>query len=93
MRHRYGRSEVVADAAVHALGAAFALAACGLLAAATLPRAGADPLRALARGVYAAGLLAMLGCSALYNLAPEGSPRKALLRRCCGAATAPPSSP
>jgi hemolysin III len=80
--HPYSRGEVIADAAVHALGAAFGLAACGLLVAATLPRAGADPLRALAILVYAAGLLAMLGCSALYNLAPAGSPRKALLRRC-----------
>jgi hemolysin III len=86
MRHRYSRGEVAVNAAVHALGAAFGLAACGLLAAATLTRAGADPLRALALGVYAAGLAAMLGCSALYNLAPEGSPRKALLRRCDRAA-------
>ena len=86
MRHRYGRSEVVADAAVHALGAAFGLAACALLAAATLPRTGADPLRALALWVYAAGLVAMLGCSALYNLAPADSRRKALLRRCDRAA-------
>jgi hemolysin III len=86
MRHRYSRGEMVADAAVHALGAVFGLAACGLLAAATLPRAGADPLRALAIWVYAAGLGAMLGCSALYNLAPAGSPRKALLRRCDRAA-------
>jgi hemolysin III len=86
MRRPYRRGEVIADAAVHALGAAFGLAACGLLAAATMPRAGADPLRALALWVYAAGLAAMLGCSALYNLAPAGSPRKALLRRCDRAA-------
>ena len=33
-----------------------------------------------ALGLYAAGLVAMLGCSALYNLAGDG-PRKALLRR------------
>ena len=85
-QRRYSRGEVIADAAIHALGAAFGVAACGLLAAATLPRAGTDPLRALALGVYAAGLLAMLGCSALYNLVPEGSPRKALLRRCDRAA-------
>jgi hypothetical protein len=43
MRHRYGRGEVIADAAAHALGAAFGLAACGLLAAATLPWAGRTP--------------------------------------------------
>jgi hemolysin III len=86
MRRRYSRGEVIADAATHALGAAFGLAACGMLAAATLPWAGADPLRALALWVYAAGLLAMLGCSALYNLTPAGTPRKALLRRCDHAA-------
>ena len=79
--HCYGRGELIADAAVHALGAAFGLAACGLLAAATLPWAGAHPLRALAILVYAAGLVAMLGCSALYNLTAADTPRKALLRR------------
>lgn len=84
--HRYSRGEIVADAAVHALGAAFGLAASGALAAAALPQAGADPLRALAVLIYAAGLAAMLGCSALYNLAPAGTRRKALLRRCDRAA-------
>ena len=34
----------------------------------------------MALGLYAAGLLAMLGCSALYNLAATG-PRKTLLCR------------
>src|SRR5215213_978860 len=86
MPRRYGRGELIADAAVHALGAAFGLAACGLLAAATLPRAGADPLGALGMAAYAAGLLAMLGCSALYNLTPADAPRKAVLRRCDRAA-------
>ena len=32
---------------------------------------------------YAAGLLAMLACSALYNLAPDGAPRQALLLSHC----------
>ncbi|MBD0273364.1 MAG: hemolysin III family protein [Acetobacteraceae bacterium] len=84
--HRYSRGELIADAAVHALGVLFGVAACGVLAAATLPRAGTDPLGALGILAYAAGLVAMLGCSALYNLAPAGSPRKALLRRCDHAA-------
>jgi hemolysin III len=78
---RYSRGELVADAAVHALGAAFALVACALLAAATLPWAGARPFAALGVLAYAAGLLASLGCSAAYNLAPEGARRKAALRR------------
>ena len=34
----------------------------------------------VALGLYAAGLVAMLGCSGLYNIAGEG-PRTALLRR------------
>lgn len=82
----YSRGELLADAAIHALGIGFGLAACGMLAAATLPGAGGDPLRALGLLVYAAGLLAMLGCSALYNLVPDASPRKPVLRRCDRAA-------
>lgn len=81
MPHRYSRGERIADAAVHALGAAGGLVACGMLAAVALPAAGADPLRALCLLVYAAGFVAMLGCSALYNLTPDTAPRKAALRR------------
>lgn len=75
---QYSRSERIADAAVHALGLAFGLAAAVLLAVAALPRA--DALLWLALGLYAAGLLGMLSCSALYNLtrAPR---RKAMFRR------------
>src|SRR5919199_559866 len=68
-----------ADAAVHALGLTLGSAGCVALAVTALPRAG-DPLRVAALVAYAVGLLAMLGCSALYNLAPEG-PRKRLFRR------------
>ncbi|MBW8270066.1 PAQR family membrane homeostasis protein TrhA [Caldovatus aquaticus] len=75
-RSRYSRGERAADALVHALGIAGALAACGLLAAARPVGLRA----AVALGFYAAGLLAMLGCSALYNLAADGA-RKARLRR------------
>jgi hemolysin III len=75
---QYSRPERIADAAVHALGLAFGLAAAAVLALAALPRG--DPLLWLALGLYAAGLLAMLSCSALYNLtrAPR---RKAMFRR------------
>ncbi|GAA0575426.1 hemolysin III family protein [Craurococcus roseus] len=86
MPRRYSRGELIADAAVHALGAAFGLTACGMLAAAALPSAAADPLGALGLLAYAAGLVAMLGCSALYNLTPAGARRKALYRRCDRAA-------
>ncbi|GGC52659.1 hypothetical protein GCM10011504_33810 [Siccirubricoccus deserti] len=75
----YERNEWIADAAVHVLGLASALLACAVLAAAALPRA-VGPGSAIALGLYAAGLLAMLGCSALYNMAGRGR-RRALLRR------------
>jgi hemolysin III len=76
---RYGRGERIADAAVHILGLAIALLACAVLAAAVLPQT-AGPGLAIALGLYAAGLLAMLGCSALYNMAGH-SRRRELLRR------------
>jgi hemolysin III len=75
---RYSRGERIADAVVHALGVSAALIGCTALAV-TASRPVGTRL-AVALGLYAAGLLAMLGCSALYNLANEGS-RKALLRR------------
>lgn len=76
---RYGRGERIADATVHILGLAIALLACTVLAALALPRT-AGPGLAVALGLYATGLLAMLGCSALYNMAGHGR-RRALLRR------------
>lgn len=78
----YTRSERAADTAVHALGLLFALVACALLALALPPEAGARP--ALALTLYAVGLLAMLGCSALYNIAGPVDgwvERRGLLRR------------
>ena len=75
---RHTAAERRADAAVHALGLTLGAAGCAALAAVPLP--GADLPRLVAIGAYAAGLLAMLGCSALYNLTPEGA-RKRLFRR------------
>ena len=75
---RHSRGERAADAVVHAVGFTAALAACAALAAAPPLPPGAR--LAVALGLYGVGLLAMLGCSALYNLAATGS-RKALLRR------------
>jgi len=75
---RYGRGELVADAVVHVVGIAAALVACVVLAMTAPWNAGPGP--AIALGLYAAGLLGMLGCSALYNLAGEAR-RRALLRR------------
>ncbi len=59
---RYTPAERRADAAVHALGLTFALGACAALAVLAPPGSGATRLAGL--GVYALGLLAMLGCSA-----------------------------
>jgi hemolysin III len=74
----YAPAERRADAVVHALGLALGVAGCVLLVVAVPPRAGLSLRLGLA--VYAAGLMAMLGCSALYNLA-DGVGRKRLLRR------------
>jgi len=74
----YSRAEVIADAVVHVLGLVFGLAACLSLAIVAWPSE--DLLLWLALGLYGFGLLAMLSCSALYNLIR--SPRyKAIVRR------------
>lgn len=67
---QYSRPERIADAVVHGLGLLFGLAACISLAIALLRSH--DALLWLALGLYGAGLLAMLGCSALYNLCGPG---------------------
>lgn len=75
---RHSRPERVADAAVHAVGLALALAAIPALFAAATPASGLPLLAGL--GLYAFGLLAMLGCSALYNLSTDPA-RKGLYQR------------
>lgn len=75
---RFSRPERLADAAVHLVGLAFGLAACIVLTATGLSAGGA--LRFIALAIYAAGLMAMLGFSALYNL-HNGGRWKALFRR------------
>ena len=72
------RSEWRVDAVVHVVGLMCGVAACTTLAIVALPVE--DPTVLLSLAVYGAGLFAMLGCSALYNLAGDG-PRKALWRR------------
>ena len=75
---RHTAAERRADAAVHALGLTLGVAGCTVLVTAAPSRA--DLQHLVAVGAYAAGLMAMLGCSALYNLTPEGA-RKRLFRR------------
>jgi hemolysin III len=72
------RSEWRVDAMVHIVGLILGLAASVVLVMVALPREASTVLVSVA--VYAAGLLAMLGCSALYNVGGDG-PRKAVWRR------------
>lgn len=74
----YSRGEVLADAAAHVTGLAFGfVATIALLITASHQNEG---LLILGAGLYGLGLLAMLTCSAGYNLWPP-SPTKELWRR------------
>ena len=78
VRWNYDRAELIADGIVHILGLVFGLVAATALVVLTGVFASASEIVSVS--VYAAGLLAMLGLSAAYNLWPV-SPRKWLLRR------------
>jgi hemolysin III len=82
--HRpHTRHELVADCTIHILGiAAGSIGAATLLA---LIAARGDWLEFGALSIYAGGLLAMLSCSAAYNIA-RNSRFRAFLRRCDHAA-------
>ena len=69
------RRERAADAVMHGLGLTGGVAGCVALAVAAAPDA------ALGLLPYGAGLLAMLGCSAAYNLARDAAAWKPVLRR------------
>jgi len=78
IRWEFDRAELIADGVVHGLGIAF-----GLIAATTLivlTGIYASTAQIVSVSIYAAGLVAMLGISATYNLWPV-SPVKWLLRR------------
>jgi len=74
----YDRGETLADAIVHLLGVA--LAVCGAAVLIVIAVHGGDTARLTAVAIYLAGLLAMVGFSAAYNLWPV-SPFKWWLRR------------
>jgi hemolysin III len=76
---RYTAAERQADAAVHAIGLALGLIACIAMGAAVQTRT-LHFRGVVALVLYGIGLMAMLACSALYNLAGDG-PRKRLYRR------------
>jgi len=63
----YSRAEYLSDAAIHVLGIAFALIAGPALVAIAAIRIG-DVTTVTALSIYAVTLLAMLTCSALYNM-------------------------
>src|SRR5215471_5267890 len=70
--------ELLADTVVHALG--LGLGVIGVVAILVVVLDGPASGRLLPIGVYAAGLLAMLACSATYNILHK-SPRRDWLRR------------
>jgi hemolysin III len=78
MRWNYDRAELIADGIVHGIGVFSGLIAATVLI--VLAAVFASAYSVVTVSVYAAGLLAMLGCSAAYNLWPV-SQRKWLLRR------------
>lgn len=72
------RAEWIADVVVHLLGLAFAVGAVTTLAVLLSLRP--DLPRGISLGLYALGLVAMLGCSALYHMTSHAH-WKALFRR------------
>ena len=76
--HRYRRQEEIADRCIHLLGIGLGIGAALVLLYLAALRG--EPRLVIATAVYALGLVVMLTCSALYNLAPP-SARKELLRR------------
>lgn len=78
MPRRISRAEYIADAVVHLVGLAFAVGACATLVVMIL----LDPVlpRAVSLALYGFGLVAMLGCSALYNMTTHAG-LKARFRR------------
>src|SRR4051812_1868384 len=70
--------ELMADTVVHALG--LGLGVVGAIAILVVVSEGPASGRLLPIGVYAAGLIAMLACSAIYNILQK-SPRRDWLRR------------
>jgi hemolysin III len=78
IRWNYDRAELIADGVVHAVGVFGGVVAATVLI--VLAAVFASTFEIVTVSVYAAGLLAMLGFSAAYNLWPI-SHRKWLLRR------------
>ncbi len=78
IRWEFDRAELIADGVVHVVGIALGLIAATALI--VLTGIYASTAQIVSVSIYAAGLVAMLGLSATYNLWPV-SPAKWLLRR------------
>jgi len=78
VEHYRNRAERLADWWVHAIGILAAIIGGALLLFWSIRYGGAS--LAIANALYGAGLVAMLGCSAAYNLTHIG-PRRPFLRR------------
>jgi hemolysin III len=72
------RGEFIADGIIHGLGLCFGFVGAVILVTAVAIAGSAAKITAAA--IYAAGLVAMFGCSATYNLMP-GSRYRAVLQR------------
>lgn len=75
--------EYAADGAIHAIGILAAIIGVAVLF--TLIARNSGWVELVSASIYGAGLLGMLGCSAIYNLGWQ-SPRRDLFRRCDQAA-------
>lgn len=78
MVRAYRPAERRADSVIHILGIAAGMAASLALTVMALPSAGSR--LAVSVGLYLVGLMAMLWCSALYNMAPPGTFKRVLRR-------------
>jgi len=72
-------TELAADRIVHLVGIGLGVPAA--IAIVALAAASGAPAEVLPVGLYAAGLMAMLCCSAAYNLAPRTNPHRDWLQR------------
>ena len=69
-RPAYSRAEFVSDAVVHLAGLALVLMAVPVLIVVTALLRGDAP-SVIGVSIYGAAMLAMIGCSALYNMTPD----------------------
>ncbi len=74
----YRRAERLADNIVHVVGLASGVIACVVLAVLALPSAGLRMFVSVS--LYAGGMMAMLWCSALYNMLRDGAWKRVLRR-------------